>query len=133
MNRRTLLAHINKFDEKSSVLSAYKKACAEQGHVGKTVWYTSQKQHWQEWLKEYTGEGAYNRKNWDRDARFIYNHVNCPGMLLWLADASGVQKSLVTKAKNNALAVNDESKPTRCRNIRQVLSWEMVESALKDN
>ncbi len=66
------------------------------------------KEHWQERLKAYTGEGAYTRKNWDRDARFIYNHINCPDMLIWLGDAAGVQKSLVNKAKDAALAVKTE-------------------------
>lgn len=133
MNRRTLLAHINKLDEKSSVLNSYSKALAERGHEEREVWYTTQKEHWQGWLKEYTGKGAYDRKNWNRDARFIYNHVNCPSMLLWLAEASSIKKSLVTKAKDAALAIIDESKPTKCRSIRQVINWEMVEFELNNN
>jgi len=36
------------------------------------------------------------------------NHINCPDMLIWLGDAAGVQKSLVNKAKDAALAVKTE-------------------------
>ena len=48
------------------------------------VWYHTQKEHWLGWLGGYKGPRAYGRKHWDRDARFAYNHVVEPLMLLYL-------------------------------------------------
>jgi hypothetical protein len=54
------------------------------------VWYRSQKEHWLGWLSEYDGPGYYGRKNPDRSAEFVYNHINCAPMVLWLGEASGI-------------------------------------------
>ena len=49
-------------------------------------WYLTQKEHWIGWLLEYNGPGAYGRKTTDgRDAKFVYNHVVQPEMLVYLA------------------------------------------------
>ena len=65
------------------------------------VWYQTQKEHWLGWLREYEGPGAYGRKpNQSRDAKFAYNHVVCPEMLLWLIEAAGVRQELVTGARS---------------------------------
>jgi len=53
------------------------------------VWYTTQKEHWLGWLHEYDGPGAYGRiPGKQRDAKFAYNHIVEPKMLLWLIEAS---------------------------------------------
>ena len=45
------------------------------------AWYTSQKQHWLGWLRDYSGPGAYGRKaKAARGARFVYNHGQCAPM-----------------------------------------------------
>ena len=47
------------------------------------VWYRSQLEHWLGWLEKYDSPGAYGRKvTSGRDARFVYNHVVEPKMLL---------------------------------------------------
>jgi hypothetical protein len=69
------------------------------GDRPRTVWYKSQKQHWLGWLRGYDGPGAYGRKDWHRSAEFVYNHICCPSMVLWLGDASGVPKATVANAK----------------------------------
>jgi uncharacterized membrane protein YedE/YeeE len=34
---------------------------------------------------------AYDRKTWrGRSAKFVYNHIQSPSMLLWLAEAIGI-------------------------------------------
>ncbi len=49
------------------------------------VWYTTQKEHWLGWLGEYDGPGGYGRvPGKKRDAKFAYNHIVNPEMLLWL-------------------------------------------------
>lgn len=56
------------------------------------VWYMTQKEHWLDWLREYDGPGAYGRMaGTQRDARFAYNHIVEPKMLLWLIEAAGVK------------------------------------------
>lgn len=65
------------------------------------VWYTTQKQHWLGWLAEYDGPGAYGRiSRKQRDAKFAYNHIVCPEMLLWLIEAAGVRQELVQVARS---------------------------------
>jgi len=54
------------------------------------VWYETQKQHWEGWLREY--DGAYGRSAWDRTAESVYNHIQCAPMLLWLAEAGGIPR-----------------------------------------
>jgi hypothetical protein len=62
------------------------------------AWYESQKEHWIGWLFHYNVPGAYNRKvTAGRDARFVYNHIVCPGMLTYLADASGISQRWCAK------------------------------------
>ena len=55
---------------------------------GRTVWYRSQKQHWLGWLKQYNTPCAYDRMHPGKDAKFAYNHIVNPQMLLWLIGAA---------------------------------------------
>jgi len=64
------------------------------------VWYTTQQQHWLGWLDGYDGTGAYSRKNWNRDAKFAYNHVVCPGLLLYLIRAIPLQLETIVAAED---------------------------------
>jgi hypothetical protein len=64
------------------------------------VWYTTQKEHWLGWLHDYGGPGAYGRiPGQNRDAKFVYNHIVCPEMLLWVIAAAGVRQDLVDAAR----------------------------------
>ena len=92
------------------------------------TWYRSQEEHWRGWLKGYRGPGYYNRKDGDRTAEFVYNHLNCSSMLLWLAEASGVPKARVVKAKAARSASQNPS--ARSAAVRKIIPWEMVEIRL---
>jgi hypothetical protein len=95
------------------------------------VWYTSQKEHWRGWLSEYGGPGAYGRKSWKgRSAEFVYNHIGCPPMLLWLAEAAGVSKTKVLAAKRSALAARGK-RATHCAKIRTAIPWPVIEEQLR--
>jgi len=97
-----------------------------------TAWYESQKEHWVGWLFHYNSPGAYSRKvTGGRDARFVYNHIVCPGLLTYLADASGVSRKLVRQAKQIEAAGGTEMQ--RAGAIRRVVPWELVQSALLAN
>jgi hypothetical protein len=92
------------------------------------VWYTTQKEHWLGWLRGYKGEGFYNRKNWHRSAEFVYNHIVCPPMVLWLAEASGVPKVKVAEAKGAAISA--KTLQAQSAAIRRIIPWEMIEVRL---
>lgn len=64
------------------------------------VWYRTQKEHWIGWLSEYRTSNVYGRKHGrKRDARFVYNHIVEYRMLVYLAEASQVDKQLISTAK----------------------------------
>lgn len=102
---------------------------AKVGAYSGRAWYSSQKEHWLGWLFHYEGPGFYGRQSWDRTAEFVYNHINCAPMLLWMAEASGVNMRLVRKASRSI--VPGTSGPTQCAAIRRVVLWELVEAALR--
>lgn len=91
--------------------------------------YNSQREHWVRWLGEYDGPGYYGRRTWRRTAEFVYNHINCPSMLIWLGEAAGVNKELVREAMRAAL----KAKPafaTQCGVIRRIIPWNAIETKL---
>jgi hypothetical protein len=96
------------------------------------VWYESQKEHWIGWLFHYNSPGAYGRKVIrGRDAKFVYNHIVCPGLLTYLAHASGVSTPLVREAKSIEKSGNTEMQ--RAGAIRRIIPWSVVSKALADN
>lgn len=97
-----------------------------------STWYESQKEHWIGWLFHYNSPGTYGRKvTAGRDAAFVYNHVVCPGLLIYLAHASGVSRSLVTAARR-AMA-SGGSEMSRAGKIRRIIPWSTIQSALLTN
>lgn len=92
-------------------------------------WYLTQKQHWIGWLGEYHGPGAYGRKvDVKRNARFAYNHVVEPAMLLYLANASGVDPRLIAAARR--ASAKGDTLMQKSGAIRSVIPWETVAAAL---
>lgn len=94
------------------------------------VWYRTQKEHWTGWLSNYDGPGYYGRQRWDRDAQFVYNHIQCAPMLLWLAEAAGVPSAKVTAASAAVLAAGPRLS-SQVRALRQILPWSLIEATLK--
>jgi hypothetical protein len=92
--------------------------------------YSSQKEHWLRWLEEYDGPGYYGRQNCRRTAQFVYNHINCPSMLLWLCEASGIEKATIHKAKASALRA-EPTFPSQSKAIRQLVPWRDIEARMK--
>lgn len=97
---------------------------------GRPAWYKSQKEHWLGWVKGYQGPGAYGRANWDRDAAFIYNHIQYAPMLLWLGEALGVPTATLKKASAAAIAAGKEY-ASQCAALRREIPWESVEAMMK--
>jgi len=104
----------------------------EDGRRLGNAWYESQKEHWIGWLFHYNSPGAYNRKTTKgRDARFVYNHIVCPSLLTYLADASGVSRRLVRQAKR--IEQTNKTEMQKAGEIRSIIPWRLVHDALVEN
>lgn len=112
-------------------IKAIKRLPSDEPKVTKGKWYTSQKQHWLGWLGEYEGPGAYGRKNWNRDAKFAYNHVVCPELLMYLIHAIPLKNELLDHAEIAYKTGNTEMEKSGA--IRKVVRWEDISLALWPN
>ena len=93
--------------------------------------YKSQKSHWLGWLDSKSKSGTYQRKDApNRGAKFVYNHIMEPKMLLWLISASGIDMKLLTQAEENA--ANAKTMASSCAAIRKVVSWEALELVISN-
>jgi hypothetical protein len=128
MTPRELARAIRKMRAKPPITTEFERSLGETQSMGR-VWYNSQKEHWLGWLSEYDGPGHYGRMNWDRSAKFVYNHINFPPMVLWLGEASGIPKRTVLEAKRNALSAHP-SNAAQCAVIRRIIPWEAIEALL---
>ena len=63
--------------------------------------HESHRDHWLKWLEDYAaGIGYYGRKNHERDAAFIWSHLQSTGMLIYLAEAAGVSLETVKRIES---------------------------------
>jgi hypothetical protein len=127
MSPQTLRRKIRKLPARPRLTTELEQAL--RGDQPRAVWYRSQKEHWLGWLREYGGPGFYGRKNWHRSAEFVYNHICCPPMVLWLGDASGVPKATVASAKEAALRTSPNLS-AQCAAIRLKIPWSVIEPRL---
>ena len=95
-----------------------------------TVWYGSQKEHWLGWLANYDGPGAYGRKDANRTARFVYNHIVNPDMLLWLIAAADVPDPLVDAALDASCTRDDMTLMEQAAAVRKHVPWEVLEKGI---
>ena len=87
------------------------------------------KGEWLRWLEGYNGPGPFNRQtDKERSARFVYNRLAYPEMLLWLVEAAGVEKQLVQAAQADSNKV--DSKNAKYAAIRKHVPWEVLERSL---
>ena len=126
---RQLRRIISKLEEHQPIAEHLEREIARRNPHRPERWYRSQKQHWMGWLSEYNGPGFYGRLRWDRSAEFVYNHIQCPPMLLWLAEASGLSRRRILRAEAAVLAAGNHHGPGTAA-IRSLLPWETVEQNL---
>jgi len=120
---RAVIEMLPNHGEYSQKLEAHKRLA-----INRIPWYKSQKEHWVGWLKDYDGPGYYKRKTHaGRDARYIYNHIMCSPMLLYLPEALGVSRVLVKKAFYAVLKSKEPGMAKQCGVIRRIIPFEMVE------
>lgn len=118
--------------EKTSSIAKFRKAIQhlpeDPRKVRPGVWYTTQKEHWLGWLEGYSGPGAYGRKNWNRDAKFVYNHVVFPELHLYLIRAIPLESDLVVEAEE--AEKNGKSPMEKSGAIRRVVPWQKIYRSL---
>lgn len=92
-------------------------------------WWSSQQEHMVSWFRsqETTGSGAFTRRSPNMSARTTYNRLQCPGALLWIAEALGVDESIVKAVADMSAA--EEEKRRRSALIRRHIPWAMIEGA----
>jgi hypothetical protein len=93
------------------------------------VWYRTQHEHWLGWLKFYSGPGAYDRKVWSRSAEFVYNHIVNPQMLIYVAEATYIDRGRL-KAAAKAALVHRATMGSMSSAIRRLIPWKLIEGAL---
>ena len=97
--------------------------------VDPNKWYTTQKEHWLGWLADYHGPGAYNRQTGKiRDARYAYNHIQEPKMLLWIIEAARVDQDMIKEVK--AVSARLTIMQQQSAAIRRIVPWETLARAL---
>jgi hypothetical protein len=97
------------------------------GTQGYSRYYT-QKAHWLGWLSKKPGAKYYRHDAPNRGAKFVYNHIMEPKMLLWLISASGVDKKNIAKAQKDSAKASTMA--SSCAAIRKVVPWEDLELVL---
>ena len=123
---RAVIEKLPKHGEYSQKLEAHPLLA-----INRDPWYKSQKEHWLGWLGDYDGPGFYERKTHaGRDAKYIYNHIMCSPMLLYLPEALGVSTELIKKAYDEVIKTNDPKMAKQCRTIRIIIPFELVEKEL---
>jgi hypothetical protein len=81
----------------------------------------------QHWLTKY-GDPVYGRANPNRTAEYIYNAVQLPAWIIWLAAASGTSRQLLRKATS---AINPtQSRQTQAAAVRRVLPGALIAKQL---
>lgn len=86
---------------------------------------------WIGWLRGYDGPGYYNRANWDRDARFVYQHLNNGPMIVWLNEVAGENPELIRLTISKMLR-GGPRKQTIAKIARAELPWERAAMLLFD-
>jgi len=87
------------------------------------------KKKWIGWLSDYDKPGPFDRRAGEKhSAKFAYNHIAYPEMLLWLIKAVGFDDDLVKLAESDCNNVANMHQ--KVASIRKRVTWEMLEQQL---
>lgn len=131
MNSKELRRLIIQLPEESVHAAKLEKAIGLRAN-GRSVWYKTQKEHWLGWLAEQNGPGYYGRKTWGHDAEYIYGHIQCAPMLLWLAEAFGVPEVKIRKAAKAVVAAG-RNYARQSAALRREIPWQAISCAISEN
>lgn len=130
MNCQSLVLMLEKLPARESAYVT--RFESELGPSRRDRWYHTQREHLVGWLSDYQGPGAYSRKGGpNRDARFFWSHFQCAPGLFWLAEAAGVDRSLLEKAATASCNAGKYA-AAQCAAFRRVVPWHLVERGLRE-
>ena len=113
-------------------IQAIERLQEDEPRMDSRVWYKTQRQHWLGWLSGYDTSGAYGRiANQNRDAKFAYNHIVNPYMLLYLIKAIPLRQELIDEAEK--ASENKTTLMAKSGAIRKVVPWSEIYEALWAN
>ncbi len=78
------------------------------------------KKRWIEWVSDYNR----GRVKKNPSARTIYNRVQQPRWIIWLAEASGINTRLIRKATNSV--ARHVRRQTQAKEARRILPWTLA-------
>ncbi len=120
---------IQRLPEAAPIATQFEATILARNDRKKDVWYNSQKEHWLGWLDHYDGPGYYARKTWDVTPEQVYNRIVNPSMLIWLAEAAGVEKTIVERASAAAIAA-PSNMSAQSAAIRREIPWQLIAERL---
>jgi len=89
------------------------------------IWYWTQKEYWLGWLGDYHTARAYSRQTGiKRDSCFVYNHIVCPDMLMYLIKAIPLSSKIIDLTQH--AYENMETLTEKAGAIRKVVPWSMI-------
>jgi len=92
--------------------------------------YTTQKDHWLGWLDVKSDTGTYQRKDSpNRDAKYVYNHIMEPKMLIWLISAVVPDEDTINHIAKEY--TTQKSMASKCASIRKIVPWDTISKNLK--
>ena len=99
-----------------------------------SAWYRSQREHWLGWLaaKEHE-QRTLGKDPASVTAGLRWRYLNCGPMMLWLAEATGVDQTLLESATRAVIVAAKAVKtdhPSHGKAVRTVISWNPIEPAL---
>lgn len=130
MDIKTLLVVVSTLDHDTPLTRELERLLKVGPRYGAAK-YMHQKHHWETWLATYLDPHLTRRAYRPRTgAEAVYNRLNCPPMVFWLAEALGVQHEALRLAFDAALdaPLNQTSQAAA---IRARLPWAMVEVRMK--
>jgi len=86
-----------------------------------------------QWLREYHQPGYYKRKNPGKSAKYMYNHLQSPAAIIFLAEAAGVSEELLERAFQVASDPLLLTKSSQSGAVRELIPWQAVEKQIDWN
>lgn len=92
--------------------------------------WSDEQAHLDGWLAEYDGPGYYNRAGHNYDAKYFYNHFQDGYGLMWLAEAVGVDRSVLEQGASATYEKRHMRPGSVAAAFRKVCPWTVVEACI---
>ena len=129
MDHRTLYAIVSTLDPDTPLHKKMEAALRIGPEYGNAK-YDNQKHHWMTWLATYDDPSCSRRQYRSRTgAELVYNRLNCPPMVFWLAEAVYAPRGCLLAALDACL-VASKNTASQTASVRKHLPWNKLEERL---